>query len=288
MATSKITTASRPATLPSSPFSSALTAPATSPEVRQSRRLRWLFVSAVGLSLIALSVSAYLSYVAFTSSKILACGGGSVFDCDHVLHSKWSTMLGMPVAAWASSLYLSVLVALLASVRAAVSPQPSLMRTWAWSLVTAAGVSAGIAALWFTGLQVFVLKHLCPWCLTAHACGLTLCIATLGFSPLRAGIKRACTVAGSLGGAGLIAIQVMTPAPPTYTIEEFPATGSQVSGEAAIVAEPELFDAPGESGDVFDAPAVPEAPVLEAPVFDAPVADEPAIDDAALLMVPAR
>lgn len=279
MATSKITTASRPAALPSSSyagqaaFSPPLAAPASTPQALEARRLRWLFTAVVMLSVAALSVSGYLSYVALTSSKILGCGSGGTFDCDHVLTSKWSTMLGVPVAAWASSLYLSVLVALLASARSATSPVPSAMRTWTWTLVTTAAVSAGLAALWFTGLQVFALKHLCPWCLAAHTCGLVLCIATLTFSPLRGQVKRICTAAASIGVAAMIAIQVMTPAPPTYTIEEFPSVISPASGEAVFEAEPELFDAPAEGEDVFNAPDVLDAPVLEAPAPEAPTVD---------------
>ncbi len=142
----------------------------------------------------------------------LGCGGG-LFDCDHVLHSKWSTMLGLPVAAWAAVLYLSVLAALIVTAKAAVSPQPTAVRSWTWSIVTAAGVSAGLAALWFIGLQVFVLEHLCPWCLAAHTCGILLCLATLVMSPLAGKVKALCAAAGFSGTLGLVVIQLLTPAP---------------------------------------------------------------------------
>lgn len=216
-------------------------------------RLPWLFAGSVFLSTVALTISGYLTYVAFTSSKILGCGGGT-FDCDHVLHSSWSTLLGLPVAAWASSLYLTVLVALIATARAATSTVPSAVRTWTWGIVTAAAVSAGLAALWFTGLQVFVLKHLCPWCLGAHACGLALCVATLTASPLSGRLKSFSAALGFVGTAGLVTIQLLTPAAPTYTIQEFPAPSSSGPASGAVIEEPEMFDAPGEGDDVIMAP----------------------------------
>lgn len=216
--------------------------------------LPWLFGSAVMLSLIALSISGYLSYVAFTSSKILGCGSGGTFDCEHVLHSRWSTMLGLPVAAWASSLYLSVLAALIATARTAVSSRPSMVRSWSWALVTAAGASAGLAALWFTGLQVFALKHLCPWCLGAHSCGLLLCIATLSLSPLTSRIKLGCFALGALGAAAMVTIQLLTPPPLTYKIEEFPnPTLESPNGDTLQSPDAEMFNAPGD-GDLFSAP----------------------------------
>ncbi len=215
-----------------------------------NRRLAWLFATATVLSLTALSISGYLSYVAFTSSKILGCGGG-VFNCDHVLTSKWSTLLGLPVAAWAGSLYLGVLTALVATARPAMSTQSSLMQQWSWSIVTAAAVSAGLAALWFTGLQVFVLEHLCPWCLAAHTCGILLCLGTLCFSPLTRLNKAMCASLGFTATLGLVVIQLLTPAPQTYDIKEFPETPL----DGGVIEEPQTFDAPGaDGGDVFMAP----------------------------------
>ncbi|MCC6509549.1 MAG: thioredoxin domain-containing protein, partial [Pirellulaceae bacterium] len=250
MATPKISTASNSSAVPSTAYTTASAYSPARLEVATRNRLPLLFGIAVLLSSTALAISGYLSYVAFTSSKIVGCGGG-MFDCDHVLHSQWSTMLGLPVAAWASSMYLGVLAALLFSARAAVSPVPSALRQWTWFIVTTAAVSAGLAALWFTGLQVFVLEHLCPWCLGAHTCGLLLCISTLVLSPLPAKVKGLGASLGFTGTLGLVVIQLMTPAPPTFTIEEFPAAPAV---EGGVVEEPEMFDAPGEGDEVFMAP----------------------------------
>ncbi len=215
-----------------------------------SRQLAYLFAAAVVLSTIALSISGYLSYVAFTSSKILGCGGG-VFNCDHVLTSKWSTFLGLPVAAWAGSMYLGVLAALLSTVRPAISASPSLIRQWTWAIVTTAAVSAGLAALWFIGLQAFVLEHYCPWCLGAHTCGVLLCIGTLSFSPLAGRVKAVCASLGLAATLGLVVIQTLSPEPQSYIIDEYP----QAPLDGGVIEEPATFDAPGADGaDVFMAP----------------------------------
>lgn len=224
-------------------------APITPSRTEYSRRLVGLYCAAVLLSFIAVSISGYLSYVAFTSSKILACGGG-IFNCEHVLTSKWSTLLGLPVAAWASSMYLGVLAALLFSNRSAMSAQPSLLRKWSWGIVTTAAVSAGLAAMWFIGLQAFVLEHYCPWCLGAHSCGILLCISTLCFSPLAGRVKGMCASLGFIGALGLVVMQLMAPEPRTY--EEVDYLQTPIDG--GVIQEPDTFDAPGNDSDVFLAP----------------------------------
>ena len=232
-----------------------------SSEVRKVNRLPVLYFIAVLLSVIALSISGYLSYVAFTSSKIAGCGGGT-FNCEHVLTSKWSTLLGVPVAAMASALYLSVLATLVVTARPALSSVPSPMRTASWGIVTTAAVSAALAALWFIGLQVFVLEHLCPWCLGAHACSLLLCASVLAMGPLPVRVKAACAVVGTVGAALMIGIQVATPAPPTYIIEQFPAPNVEVVPGAGVIEEPEMFDAPAEGDDVLTAPGTESSAIF--------------------------
>ncbi len=245
MATQKILTASSKAV-----SSTGFIAGNVANRRETSPRLVRLFTVAVLLSSIALAISGYLSYVAFTSSKILGCGGG-VFNCDHVLTSKWSTFLGLPVAAWAGSMYLGVLTALVATARSATSAQSSLMRQWSWSIVTTAAVSAGLAAAWFIGLQAFVLEHYCPWCLGAHSCGILLCLGTLMYGPLSGQTKGMCAALGFTATLGLVVVQLMTPTPPTYEIQEFP----QAPLDGGVIEEPATFDAPGSDGsDVFLAP----------------------------------
>ena len=97
-----------------------------------------------------------------------------------------------------------------------------------------------------------------------HACGLLLCIATLSLSPLTGRLKALCAGLGFLGAVTLISIQVATPAPPTFVVEEFPASSIEtIEGEpAGVLEEPEMFDAPLEGDDVFTAPATDSSAML--------------------------
>ena len=117
------------------------------------------------LCTIALAISGYLAWVTLNKTGVAGCGG-SVFDCDHVLASKWSNWFAAPVSAGAVSLYTVALVALgFCGTRASER-----QRRFAWQVFTLCGLSAGLAAVWFISLQVFVIGHFCSYCLCAHAC----------------------------------------------------------------------------------------------------------------------
>lgn len=116
----------------------------------------------------ALATSCYLAWASFTSSAVAGCGGGNVFDCDHVLHSRWSTVLSIPVSIPAIGTHVLLLSMLMASF---VSKKWDELR---WTAIGFASLSAALAGLWFTGVQVFLLEHLCPYCLVAHVSGLLL------------------------------------------------------------------------------------------------------------------
>ncbi|HIE97419.1 MAG TPA: vitamin K epoxide reductase family protein, partial [Fuerstia sp.] len=46
----------------------------------------------------ALSLSGYLAWTALNQIPVYGCGGGEVFDCGHVLTSKYAKVFGMPVS----------------------------------------------------------------------------------------------------------------------------------------------------------------------------------------------
>ena len=118
---------------------------------------------------IAIGVSGYLTYATLTSSKIAGCGG-NLFDCSHVTNSKWSTWLGIPVSIMAIGSYLALSTALIV----ALSVGSAKVRNLAWTAVSTFAIAAGLAALWFTGLQVFIMNHYCSYCLVAHGLYLRL------------------------------------------------------------------------------------------------------------------
>lgn len=125
-----------------------------------------------GLAATALGVAAYLLYVSVAlNGQALGCGAGG--GCSEVLTSSWSKVLGVPVGAPAVAVYALIVVLLFAAGRGGSMMRPPIV--WGVLAVLAGLVLA--SAAWFTGLQVFVLKAFCPWCLSDHALGAT--VATL-------------------------------------------------------------------------------------------------------------
>lgn len=237
-----------------------------------STRMAWVLR---GLCLTGLSVSAYLAWTALNMVPVFGCGGGAVFDCGHVLNSKWSKVMGVPVSVPAVALY-ATLIAMLAFVR---RDAPAALVRLLWNGLTVGAFLAGLAALWFIGLQVFVLKHICPYCAVAHTCGILLAVILLR-NRFSAGVqKRLAASFSALGVGALVTIQVMTPAPQTFEIIRYDDVATDPNTEQTAVSVTEVFAAPGE---VFEAPGE----IFAAPgeVFEAPGTDGG--PDAASVQVP--
>jgi uncharacterized membrane protein len=66
----------------------------------------WAMLVASGT---ALATSCYLAWSSITSSPVAGCGSGSVFDCSHVLHSRWSKIFSIPVSVPAIATHLLLL-----------------------------------------------------------------------------------------------------------------------------------------------------------------------------------
>lgn len=204
----------------------------------------WILILAL-CCVVAIGISGYLTWVAFTSSKIAGCGSGSVFDCSHVTNSKWSTWMGLPVSLLAIVSYVSLATALVF----AVFQKSPVVKRFAWTAVALFALSAGLAAIWFTGLQVFVLKHLCTYCLVAHACGVIAAVIAVWKIPHSQSVLKFAAPVAAIGMAVLVVGQINQSEPEKFRIETF---------EVVPVVD-ESFDAP-----TFG------APTFEAPTFDAP------------------
>jgi uncharacterized membrane protein len=222
----------------------------------QSRPFTWFLR---GLCCVALGVTGYLVVTALRGGDVAGCGGGAVWDCDVALHSRWAKVLSLPVSAPAFGLY-AVLLTTLAFCRPNVSRSGQRL---AWGLVTAGAFAAGLAAVWFIGLQVFAVGHLCIYCISAHLCGLALSVAILWKRPMGGRGTAKLAGVGALGVSLLIATQVFSTPPPTYVVEHYDlaagsadrATGNSsapnnpvanAKGHAKVpaAAAPKVFEAP--------------------------------------------
>ncbi len=193
----------------------------------------WLVRAA---ALAGLCISGYLFYLSAKGGTPLGCGESS--GCADVLGSRWSKAWRFPVSAPAMIAYLVVLAASLH----AGPGTPAGQRRTARLILNSAAVAAGGAALWFIGLQLFVLKHVCVFCMAAHACSLVILAAALWQGP------RVKPLVGLAAVAGLVAVQVFLP-PPVSTLSRFVQIGGIETRGAPTLGDP---DAPHVVGFLYD------------------------------------
>lgn len=126
------------------------------------------------LALVALALSGYLVWHSWHGQTALAgCGEGA--DCDEVLQSRWGSWFGLPVSAGGVVIYGGIL-AVSMWIRKSASSR-------LWLLLLFLAVLASASALWFVGLQVFLIHSYCKYCLAIHACGIVLTILILRCFP---------------------------------------------------------------------------------------------------------
>lgn len=177
------------------------------------------------LAMIGLAISAYLLIQKLngTISSIKGCGGAS--GCANVLGSKWSQWFGIPVSAFSTVLYLGI-------IGLTFKPQRTALMTVVLLLVG--------AAIWFSLVQLLIIKAFCPWCFGTHLTGVLCAIAiwrALPSRPSGKSIAPALLPAG-LGLAILIIGQAVGPEPKGYAISKETLSGGEPvpenSGERII------------------------------------------------------
>jgi uncharacterized membrane protein len=138
---------------------------------------RWVMT---GLSTLALALSAYLSWHYLMGGSVIGCGGGN--SCDQVLSSRWSAIGGvLPVSGLAMGAYLALLVAIFFIGPTSAMPD----RRLAWgAMLVLVGAAAG-SAIWFTIVQMWVIRAFCPYCMAAHTTGLLLAALVIWRAPLQ-------------------------------------------------------------------------------------------------------
>ena len=128
------------------------------------------------IALVGLFVSLYLTLYKVGVIGTLACGTGS---CETVQLSRWSTFLGLPVAAWGTGYYAVVFALAFAGVQDRWAESRRLLL--ATVIVTGWGV---LFSAWLTYLELFVIHAICRWCVVSAA--LTILVFALALSDYRA------------------------------------------------------------------------------------------------------
>ncbi|MEO6208912.1 MAG: vitamin K epoxide reductase family protein [Gemmatimonadaceae bacterium] len=132
------------------------------------------------LAVVGVGIALYLTLYKVGVIGVLSCSIGS---CETVNTSKWSVLLGIPIAAWGLAAYVALLLLAVAGssgAREASVPIAKMILALAtWSVLFSA---------WLTYLELFVIHAICIWCVTSAA--LWVVILAVAVTDLRA-VRRA-------------------------------------------------------------------------------------------------
>ncbi len=175
----------------------------------------WLLT---GLNILALILSAIMSWHYLAGGSIAGCGGGS--PCEQVLGSRWSVIAGiLPVSGLAVGIYLAMFVCSLY-----IGPAAEMsIRRLAWSVLLIMSGSITGSALWFIILQKWVIGAFCAYCMAAHLTGLLLSFLIIRKVTIKSEVEPAerlirpaavtGLVIGGLALAGIMAVSQISLTP---------------------------------------------------------------------------
>ncbi len=111
------------------------------------------------LALAGIFISIYLTLYKLGVIGELSCSIGS---CETVNTSRWSILLGLPVAAWGLLFYIDVFVIALLGTMPRFENEPLV------SIVLAVEGAIGVLfSAWLTYLELAVIHAICIWCVTS-------------------------------------------------------------------------------------------------------------------------
>lgn len=131
-------------------------------------RRMWLAV----LSLAGLFIAAYLTLYHFGYIGTLACTGSE--GCSTVQASRWSRLMGLPVATWGLGYYLTVFIVAVAGMQDRWSESPGL----SLGLLLLTGWGAAFSA-WLTYLEAGPIGAWCQWCIGSAVVATLLFVVSL-------------------------------------------------------------------------------------------------------------
>ena len=111
------------------------------------------------LALVGIFIAAYLTLYHFGFIGTLACTAGG---CETVQLSKWSKLLGLPVATWGLGYYVAVFVVAIVGIQDRYAES----RQLALGLVLLTGWGA-VFSTWLTYLEAGPIGAWCQWCIAS-------------------------------------------------------------------------------------------------------------------------
>ena len=158
------------------------------------------------LSAVALVLSFVLCLHSLSGRGLVGCTAGTA--CNEVTGSRWSYLFGIfPVSGVAVLCYVAMMVILLC--RGKFEDD---LKFSAWldrGALVLGGAILG-AAVWFIWLQKNMIRAFCPYCMTAHICGIVLSVLLLLHSKERLTRRFSSLFMGLLLAGGLVCVQLLT------------------------------------------------------------------------------
>jgi uncharacterized membrane protein len=121
---------------------------------------KWLYRVSVGLVVLGLAVSIYMTIYKVTSNNAMCLGSG---DCSTVNASRYSEVYGIPVAVFGVLGYLAILVTHYFEKSNQFFKQNGTLMIFGMAL------TGFLFTLWLVYVEVALLKALCPFCVTSQA-----------------------------------------------------------------------------------------------------------------------
>ena len=128
---------------------------------RRGAPSRWITTTTLGLSLLAVGLTAYLTITHYTDPTALACPDTGIVNCTAVTTSSWSVILGVPVA----------LIGLLWAATMTAINSPWAWRssaTWLHAARLALSGGGAVMVFYLVYVELFRVDAICLWCTAVH------------------------------------------------------------------------------------------------------------------------
>ena len=132
------------------------------------KKLYWV---SVGLAILGVLVSIYMTIFKLTSNNAMCLGSG---DCSTVNASKYSSIYGVPVAFFGVLGYLAIVGVLLMQDRGG-----DFFKNNGILVLFGLVITGFLFTLYLVYLEIFVIKALCPFCITSQITMTILFIITI-------------------------------------------------------------------------------------------------------------
>jgi uncharacterized membrane protein len=128
---------------------------------------RWITPVTLGLSVLAVGLTTYLTVTHYTDPAALACPNTGIINCTAVTTSSWSVILGVPVA----------LIGLLWALGMTALNSPRAWRStarWMDTVRLAMSAAGAVMVLYLVYVELFRVDAICLWCTGVHLTAVAL------------------------------------------------------------------------------------------------------------------